>query len=196
MQSYIVNGVRSKTAKTKIALFQPLTLLELVVYHNKKKEINRISEIKCSKNFQSIPYDIRKTTIALFITELLNQLLREEGENESLFNFIQESIVKLDEQSEGFENFHLHLISQLSRYLGIKPESARSLLKEIGHAKAYDTQFCLKVDFFLDSDINQPIHIGKVERNEILKVLIDYYRYHYDSVKEFKSIPVLREVLS
>ena len=53
MQSYIVNGVRSKSAKTKIALFQPLTLLELVVYHNKKKEIHRISEIKCFRNFHS-----------------------------------------------------------------------------------------------------------------------------------------------
>ena len=46
MQSYIVNGIRSKNAKTKIALFQPLTILDLVVYNNKKKDINRISERK------------------------------------------------------------------------------------------------------------------------------------------------------
>ena len=31
LQSYIVNGVRSKSAKNKIALYQPLTLLNLVV---------------------------------------------------------------------------------------------------------------------------------------------------------------------
>ena len=81
MQSYIVNNIRSKTAKSKIALYQPLTILEMVVYHNKRKEIHRIGEIKCSYIVQTIPYNIKKTSIALFLTELLNQTLREEGEN-------------------------------------------------------------------------------------------------------------------
>jgi len=195
MQSYIVNSVRTKAAKTKIALFQPLTLLDMVVYHNKKKEINRISEIKCSYTLQTIPYDIRKTSIALFITELLNQTLREEGENEQLFIFIQESIISFDMMKEGLENFHLQFLMQFSRYQGIKPESAMSLLKEIGHAKAYDKLFCEQVDFFLHSNFDQYMKISKSARGEILMAMINYYRYHYDVVKEFKSIQVLKEVL-
>lgn len=196
MQSYIVNSVRTKTAKTKIALFQPLTILDLVVYHNTRKEINRISEIKCSFNMQTIPYNIKKTSIALFLTELLNKTLHEEEENEQLYEFIHESIVILDSMNEDYENFHLQFMLLLSRYLGIKPESSRSMLREVGHAKIYDNKFIEQVDFFIQSNYEQHQKLGKSIRNEILMLIIDYFRFHYDSVREFKSIQVLKEVLS
>ncbi len=196
MQSYIVNSVRSKTAKTRIALFQPLTILDLVVYHNKRKEINRISEIKCYYNSLTIPYHIKKTAIGLFITEFLNQMLYEEGENTLLFQFIYESILIFDGLSENFENFHLQFMMLMSKYLGIKPESARSMLKDVGHTKIYDKRFNEKVEFFIQSSYQHHQKLGKSTRNEILMLLIDYYRFHYDNVREFKSIQVLKEVLS
>lgn len=196
MQSYIVNGVRSKKAGTKIALFQPLTMLDLVVYHNKKKEINRISEIKCSLNSQTIPFNIKKTSIALFLTELLNKTLHEEEENEPLFEFINQSIEILDGLKEKFENFHLHFMLLLSRYLGIKPRSAQEMLREVGHSKTYDLKFIDKVDFFLHSNYEDHQQLRNSERHEILMLIINYFRFHNDSVREFKSIQVLREVLS
>src|SRR6187401_2133657 len=66
MQSYIVNGVRTKSAKNKIALYQPLTLLDLVVYHRDNAHILRIKELKCLCHYQSMPTDVRKSTIAMF----------------------------------------------------------------------------------------------------------------------------------
>ncbi|NJN26552.1 MAG: DNA repair protein RecO [Cyclobacteriaceae bacterium] len=195
MQSYIVNSVRSKTAKTKIALFQPLTLLDLVVYHQERRAIHRISEMKCNHSFQTIPFNIKKTAIALFITELIGQALFEEQENEALFSFMHESIVALDEAPEKFENFHIQFMMVLSKYLGIKPETSRDMLLEVGHLKMYDREFIDKVDFFVKSGFGEHIRLIKSERNDILKLLIDYYRYHYDAIREFKSIHVLREVL-
>ena len=196
MQSYIINGIRSKNAKTKIALFQPLTLLDLVVYHNNKKDIHRINEIKCNANFHSIPYDIRKTAIALFINEMLNKVLIEEGENEPLFEFLHSSFQYFDTVEANFENFHVQFLIQLSRYLGIFPVSAVTVLKEIGHAKANDGSFVEQIDFFIQSGFDQHQKLNKNTRNEILMVVINYYRFHFDAIKEFKSIQVLREVLS
>lgn len=196
MQSYIVNSIRSKTAKTKIALFQPLTLLDLVVYHNKKKDVNRISELKCNCTFHTIPFDIRKTSIALFLTELLNQALLDEGENEPLFEFLHDSIHMFDVVEKDFEIFHLQFLMQLTKYLGIMPESGISLLKEIGHFKAYNKDFCGKVDFFLKSSYEEYLRLDKAIRGEILMAFLNYYRFHYDSVKEFKSIQVLKEVFN
>lgn len=196
MQSYIVNSIRSKNSRTKIALFQPLTLLDLVVYHNKKKDIHRISEIKCSHNFHSIPFNIKKTTIALFLTELLNQALLNQDENEDLFQFLNESIQYLDVVEKDFENFHLQFLIRLCKYLGIFPQSGLSLLQEIGHAKNHDTQFVSQLDQLLTSRFDQHIKLTKQVKNDILKAMIDYYRFHYDSIKEFKSIQVLKEVLN
>ena len=196
MQSYIVNGIRSKNTKTKIALFQPLTLLDLVVYHNKKKEINRIGEIKCDHSYHYIPYDIRKTSIALFLTELLNHVLIDEGENEQLFEFLHESFQYFDVAISDFENFHLQIMMQLSRFLGILPDSGLGLLREIDHPKMNDHIFEQKIDFFIQPGFERTLKLSKSLRHEILMVFIDFYRQHYDTMKEFKSIQVLREVLS
>ena len=196
MQSYIVNGIRSKNARTKIALFQPLTLLDLVVYHHEKKDINRIIEIKCSYNFHSIPFDISKTAIALFLTEILNQVLQDERENEQLYSYLNDAIQYFDEVHHHFENFHLSFLVHLSGLLGIFPEEAQKLLKEIGHSKSYDTQFCAQLNWFLNEKFEKPIKLSKATRNDILKVLIDYFRFHFDSIKELKSVAVLKEVLS
>lgn len=196
MQSYIVNSVRTKNAKTKIALFQPLTLLDLVVYHSKKKEINRISELKCMYTFQSIPFDVRKSSVALFLTEFLNSILREEENNESLFNFIYESIITFDFLSADFENFHLQFLMQLSRFLGIIPSSGENLLKELGHSKVFNPEFTDKINFLLRTDYNQPLKMAKSIRHEILTAILDYYRYHFEYLKEIKSLQVLREVLN
>ena len=196
MQSYVVNSVRTRNAKTKIALFQPLTLLDLVVYHNKKKDINRISELKIIYNFQTLPFDVLKSSIALFLTEFLNYALREEEENEKLFEFIVESIVTFDYLSVNFENFHLQFLLRLSRFMGIIPDSAKSMLAEVGHSKVYDKEFAGKIELLLQSDYNQPLKMSKSRRHEILKVILDYYRFHFENIREIKSMDVLREVLS
>src|SRR3954470_20778545 len=76
LQSYIVNGVRSKSAKNKIALFQPLTILDLVVYHRENANILRIKEVKCLHNYHAIGGDIKKSTIALFVNEMMNKAVK------------------------------------------------------------------------------------------------------------------------
>lgn len=195
MQSYIVNSIRSSSAKTKIALFQPLTILDLVVYHNKKKEINRISENKCSFTFHTIPYNIRKSSIAMFLTELLYQVLREEGKNEQLFGFVHESIVLFDKIKDDYENFHLQFMLLLSRFLGIRPESANAMMEEVGHKRKFDRIFADQLDFMLNSKYGEIQKIAKATRNEILVLILDYYRFHYDSIRELKSVQVLKEVL-
>ena len=196
IQSYIVNGVRSKNAKTKMSFFQPLTLLDLVVYHNKKKEINRIAEIKCNFVFHSVPFSIKKTTIALFITELLGQTLVEEGENEQLFEFLSDAISTLDLMEKDYENFHIRFMIHFAYFLGIKPQSGQMILYETGHAKSYNPEFSDKLEELINSNYSQVIGLNKKERSELLTVLVHYYQLHYDSIKEMKSLQVLKEVFS
>ncbi len=196
VQSYIVNSVRSKNAKTKIALFQPLTPLELVVYHNRKKEINRISEIKCLYNFHSIPFDIRKTTMAIFITEFLGKTLKEENENIPLFSFLFDSVRMFDEMTSHFENFHLQFLLQFSKYLGIKPISAEELLKETGNNLLQEEEVVQQLQKLLEKDFSYYLPINRSKRHAMLKAIIDFYRYHFDNITALKSIEILHEVLA
>ncbi|MTI20143.1 DNA repair protein RecO, partial [Fulvivirga sp. RKSG066] len=141
LQTYIVNGVRSRRARNKIALYQPLTLLDLVVYHHPNKDINRISEIKCSEPYSSVNSQIQKSAMAIFLAEIMYKSIKEEGEVNDLFDFIKTSIIFFDHLTDHFQNFHLQFLLKLSKYLGfavemedpsfnsLSPEEKRSLIK-------------------------------------------------------------------
>ena len=195
LQSYIVNGIRSPKAHGRMALFQPLSLLDLVVYHNKKKDIQRISEIKFLENLHSIPFNMYKISIALFLTEFLSKAIRGEGENATIFEFLVNSIRYFERQEKNFENFHLIFLLKLSSYMGIKPLSAESLAEEINSPIVLEKDKLGKLQRLMDSKYGDVFKLDHITRNQLLNAIIDFYRYHFDFIGECKSLEVLREVL-
>lgn len=197
IQTYIENGVRSAKSKNKIALFQPLTLLDLVIYHKDGKGIQRISEIKCNAPFQTIPFDIYKSSIALFITEILSKSLHEETGNTNLFHFINNSILWLDGTTEHFENFHLQFLLQFGTYLGFSPENAHEISHELSlHnlpvlTKVLENQ----LDVLMNTQYDKAPKIDRFSRNQLLDSIILFYRLHVDTLMDVKSLAVLHEVM-
>lgn len=121
-QSYIVNSVRSPKKKNMLALLQPLTLLDMEVYHKSKHDLHRIKEIKVNTPYRTIPFHPARRAIALFLTELLSKSLRNEAAAENLFEFLTQSLLALDEGIPGESNFHLFFMIQLTRFLGFFPQ--------------------------------------------------------------------------
>lgn len=200
IQTYIVNGVRSNKSKTnKIALFQPLTLLDMVVYHkNKDDTVHRISEIKCYAPFQTLPYDVMKSSLALFVTEILGKTLREEESNQPLFQFIEDSVLFLDEAGKSFENFHIQFLMQLAAYLGFGIETIKDLeneLKQNRYPLVSDPIEMNAADRLLMYEYGVEVGLDRNRRIQILEKLLVFYKIHIDSLGEIKSLEVLREVL-
>lgn len=190
LQAYIVNGVRSKSAKSKIALFQPLTCLDLVVYHKEQANINRISEMKCNPPFASIPIDIRKSSIVLFLTEILHKTIREQHDVSPLFTFLNHSVQVLDHLESKCENFHLQFLLKLSQYLGFEASTSEfQLLIPNDHAELKLIEQ-LKLNSY-----DSTFQIGAEIRQRILQHILLFYRNHYDSLGQINSLDVLREVL-
>lgn len=202
IQTYIINGVRSRKAKNnKIAFFQPLTLLEMVVYHRPHREqINRISEIKCAYPFQSIPFDMKKTGIAMFMAEVMQKSLKEEGENELLFNFLWEQIKILDQQTTQYENLHLFFLIRLSAFLGFAPEEGAELLRQIEEHKTLllDAVLYEQLEITLGHLVNTEdialVQIPAAVRPLVIDCLIDFYKLHVANFEGLKSLGVLREI--
>jgi len=200
IQTYIVNGVRSSKSKTnRIALFQPLTLLDMVVYHkNKDDTVHRISEIKCYAPFQTLPYDVMKSSLALFVTEILGKTLREEESNQPLFQFIEDSVLFLDEAGKSFENFHIQFLMQLAAYLGFGIETIQDLeneLKQNRYPLVSDPVEMNAADRLLLYGYGVEVALDRNRRIQILEKLLVFYKIHIDSLGEIKSLEVLREVL-
>src|ERR1051326_2715934 len=77
VQSYLVNGVRASTKKGsgKANLFQPAAILDLIVYHNELRNLQRIKEFRWDYLYQHIFSDIKKNAFALFLVECFKNCL-------------------------------------------------------------------------------------------------------------------------
>ncbi|NEM96672.1 DNA repair protein RecO [Pontibacter burrus] len=205
LQSYIINSVRTQRKGSRIALFQPFTLLDMVVYTSKQGGLTRISEYKAAYPFHSIPFDIRKSSMVLFLSEMVARTVKEEEENPPLFQFLYQAIVAFDELDQGFENFHLVFLLQLSHHLGFGPTSGKEIVEQVAFsanaqsASAAPTVLALQAyEEYFDELLNDParttIPNGRVRR-ELLSVLVRYYQLHVDRLGEIKSLAILSEVL-
>jgi len=199
LQSYLVNSVRSSKAKgSRIALYQPLTLLDLVVYHKPDRDLHRLSEARTTVPLQHIPFEVVKASLALFISEMLTKTLKEEAGNAALFGFLAESILHLEDATAGVENFHLVFLLKLAGYLGFMPSDVdefESQLREHNYPFLPDEAASAALDTFLRQPLGTPVRIGRATRNELLDAIVAFYKIHIDGLGEVKSLPVLREVL-
>ncbi len=190
IKSFIENGVRSSKGKHKIALFQPLNLLDLEMFL-KKKGLCRISEAKCYYPFKEIPYTIFKSSIALFLTEVLCKVLKEEEENIPLFAYLEHQIKTLDEAKQGIENFHIYFLWDLMLYLGIFPGTVHELFLQLGNRSVELEQVMHQL-----IELKQIDKLNRELRNEMVMALLDFYHLHLDTFGEIRSLTVLHEVLA
>jgi DNA repair protein RecO (recombination protein O) len=189
LRSYIVNGAKTSKKGGKMAYFQSLSLLDLVVYENEKRDIQRISEIKLLFPFISIPFNHTKSIIAMFISELLMKSLKEESSNLPKFQFLVDDILKLDSINENIENFHLEFMIKLSVFLGFSPSKPEDF-KHAGVSLNYHKESLIERVLIKNKSL-----LNGNERSEFLEILINYYQYHLDNFGPFNSINVLKDVV-
>ena len=121
VQAYMVNGVRSATPKSPYRgnFFQPATLLDLVVYHNERHNLQRIKEFKWSHIYQDIYRNIHKNTVALFITEILQKCLKQPEPNPELYAFVEDVLLHLDAGSPVITaNMPLYFLVHQAHFFG------------------------------------------------------------------------------
>ncbi|TDO98447.1 DNA repair protein RecO [Flavobacterium sp. 245] len=207
LKSYFVrDAFSSRKASQKIAYFQPLSILEIEAVHKNKGTLENFKELKTAVPFQTIHTDIFKSTMVMFLSEVLHYSIQEEEKNESLFLFLETALTWLDHHDE-ISNFHLILLLEITKYLGFYPdvseidlpyfemiEGVFTLFSGVNSLTEHETNLLKKlIDLRFDND-QKVFHV--VERQILLKILIDYYSFHLDGFKKPKSLEVLKEVFS
>jgi len=197
LKNYIINSVRTSKPRYPISYFQPLSQLEMVVYNKRDADINRIVELQSFNTYQSIPYQIVKSSVALFITEILFKTLKEEEENRHLYDFFEQSFQYYDLSKNHYVNFHLQFLFKYAKYLGFEPVKIANMLHEIeagGFAISLPKEDQTLVDLFIESNYEKPVDITNELRRKLLNILILFYQVHFDNLSEIKSHKVLMEV--
>jgi DNA repair protein RecO (recombination protein O) len=214
LQSYLVNGVRtsSKKGSGKANLFQATAILDMVVYNNELKHLNRIKEFKWSYLYQHIFSDVPKNAVALFMIELLTKCLKQPEANPELFEFCEDAFIHLDESTGSvMANFPLFFALHLPVFFGFRISDEYSDKNSI-----VDLQEGIFVPerpdhfHFLEGKqaevtsellkMMQPEELEQLKlnhdfRRQLLFAYETYYALHIQDFGTMKTLPVLREVL-
>ena len=205
VKSYFVyNAFSSSKSGQKIAYFQPMTILEIEASHKNKGTLESFREVRLAVPFQTVNTDIVKSTIIMFLSEILHHSIREEEKNEDLFTFLETALHWLDNHDD-VANFHLILLLEMTKFLGFYPDVSEISLDYFEMTEGVFTQWhavsCLsdhethlfKKLIALRFACNQKI-FNASDRQVLLKVLLDYYSIHLDGFKMPKSFEVLKDV--
>ena len=210
LQSYMVKGIRSKKSKIKTGLFQPLGLNDLVVYHKEKSSLQTIKEIQSAFPYKSVPFDIKKSSVALFMDELMYKSIHEEEKNQALFDFLWNSCILLDTITTPVAYFHLWFAAHFSAYLGFLPQMTFS--KQNKWFNMHDGIFQESVPAhpeFMDEsesrlfydllrmspDVLGSLNFSRDTRNRVLDKILIFYVIHLPGFTELRSHQVLHTIL-
>jgi len=206
--TYMVRGVNKKRSVNPAAILQPLSLVEMDVYHTPGKNIQRLKEMRMEHPFSGIPFDPVKNALALFISEVLFRTLRQTEPDDSLYLFIENSILQLDCTVKGISNFHLVFLLKLTRYLGFEPNQDDEqvnyfdlmngvFLKE----KPLHTHFTLpevSSDFIrvLNADYSNMHNMAftRARRAGLIQSIVEYYQLHIPDFHGLHSLSVLQSL--
>ncbi len=208
-QSFMVPGIRSSQGRgSKAGLFQPIFTLEFEGLESPKMQMHRFKEVRSGQLLRSIPFDVRKSTIALFMAEVLNRLVKESEPHPLLFEFVWSSVGALDELQEGTPNFHLWFLTKLSGLLGFFPgndyhtgdwfdiREGLFTAEQPLHPQFFDPEVACFFRDFTECDVHCLAEIGmnRHQRVKYLQALLNYYAYHLDAIRSVQSIEILQEV--
>ncbi|MDR2683404.1 MAG: DNA repair protein RecO, partial [Dysgonamonadaceae bacterium] len=122
--SYLTAKTKGKSTRVPKSLFHPLSVVDLEVEHQNMRDIQRLKEARPHVALPSIRNHPVKSTICIFLAELIGKIAADKQSDQRLFDFILQSIEVLEMLEKDYANFHLVFMIGLSRYLGFYPDSS------------------------------------------------------------------------
>lgn len=174
-----------------MGMWMPLSILDAEVVENPKSSLWRLHGVSPVYPLRGLRCSVGKNASAMFISEVLWRTLKDGVLEEGLWEWVEQSILKLDAIDEGVcANFHLRWLLELCGALGFSP-TAEDLMPFAGERLA-ETSRLLKLGYA--ESLMMPLN-GNT-RSEIAEILLQYLGYHCESAINVRSLSVLHELFS
>lgn len=207
--SFIQRVPRQGRAGIKKQYFQPLTILDIEFDYRQTQRLHKLQTAGVAFPFRSLPFDMAKLSIALFVAEFTVYATRSEQADPALYAFVEASVRWLDTCDSDFANFHIIYMLHLTRFVGFFPN-----VEDADEGAYFDMRDgCFVKTAPLHPDYLYPSEAQKIgllmrlnyatmrllrltrdERNRCIDVVLTYYRLHQPDFPELKSLAVLREL--
>jgi DNA repair protein RecO (recombination protein O) len=208
LQTVITSIGKSPLSKVKASTVLPLSIINAELVLKQNKDIQQLTEASSSIVLANLHNSLAKLSIAQFINEILIKSIKEHQENSALFEFIESSLVYLNDAERDFVNLHIYFMVGLSKHLGFEPQNNFSpespffdcregcftnvsLTYPLGLSRNESVFFH---EFLVKNILT--VSLNKDQRHVLLDILLAYYRFHVPSFNEIHSLDVLKEVMA
>lgn len=208
--SFIVNGVRKKKSKFPANYFQAFNILQIVYLKSSKSDLHRIIEIDSDALLTDIIFDVYKSTMCMFLSEIINITHNSAEKDIKLFVFLEHLIQYIDAApTQDIANIHIWTLLRLMQFNGISPENnfseSHAFFNPVEgnftsnpekNAYMYTNVQSLVIHQLLKSTIEgaSNIQINRIERSELLKLMVQYFQLHIEGFRSTKSLDILAEI--
>lgn len=206
--SFIHRGAyKPKKGSTKSAFYQVLSQ-NLVSTSAKNNDLKTVRDVTSNYLYTSLYTNVFKSSIAMFLSEVLTASIKEEHQNIALFEFLKTAFTYLD-LSDHFANFHLFFLVKLTKFLGFYPDfnenapdsfNLRTGKFELNLQDNYviegESTFFMKAFLKSDIDAYESIKMNSKQRNDFLNNLLLYFELHLIDFRHPKSLEVLKTLFS
>ena len=206
--SLMVYGFGGKS-RSKLGAFHPMALLDVVYSYKPDRDIQKLTEYRPAPNLVSCTADLRKSSILMFMAEVVGKSIREETEDDAQFEFIDTSVQILEQIQTGLQFFHLAFMVKLSRVLGFFPsidsshqffdlEQGHSTAVRPAHRHFVEADAFRRIASFADCQYNTlcDVKMTKTERDFMLETVIMWYQFRIPTMKDINSYEILHEVFA
>ena len=208
-KSFIVYGFNSsRKRKQYLNLFQPLIQLNVEFNYQENRNLQKFKEISLKKNYISIPFTIEKSTTIIFLSEIIDKIIKNDYIDDDLYVFICNALNTFDLQEKNYANFHLIFLIQLSKHLGFEITNYYSQdkkyfnIKESCFTHFYDNEYGIDettsnfFSEFLQTKITETtqIKINNTTRQHLLRTILKYYSFHIIDLQNIKSLNIFNQI--
>jgi DNA repair protein RecO (recombination protein O) len=185
-----------------------MSLVDMVSERKNKGSFDYVKDIKILADIHTGEFDIVKSTICMFLNEILYKLFSDAGEDKRMFEFLFSSLQQFFMQ-KNTPDFHLRFLTALVRELGCCPENNFSSPKMVFSvekscfvynllAKQEEHELGLYFHRLLEQELfpeNKEKVIPYIWRNSLLEMILKYYTLHVANLSQIKSHAILKTIL-
>ena len=210
--SAVVPSGSGREAQRRRAIMMPLGTFEAVAVGSAGTDIVRLRDVRPMGLSVAVSGDPVKGAVAIFIAEFLYTVLRDSAPDGHMSDFLFDWTAILAGASRGrLANFPMAFIYNIGHFLGIEPDAGSyapgayfdmrqgrfTSTLPLGHTRVLDPDAARVVHMLsrLHRRNYHLLRLNRLQRNQILDLMMEYYNIHLAPLTSITSLDILRAVL-
>jgi len=200
----MVRGAKRKKSP-QTAFYEPMSHLDLVFYYSERRDMQTVSKANFATTYKNIHGDLKRIAYGMAVVELTEKTIADHDPHSELFIVLLNTLNTIDTRAEQLNLVYWYYQIKLLTLLGFKPDlNNRDLTGLVlpdptkGPNSAQILSFLLSGDLSdtgFQSKLNE-LSVSPKDRKVISQYINTCLYYHFDGLKELKSLSVLKALVT